>query len=213
MTALAFVDVETTGLDPARHDIWELAIITDEGKEWEFHLPVDLARADPTGLRVGRFYERRNALGPPWCHAVATASRWRVDHAEKKAAGKDEKWLTDQPRSMAETVARLLDGAHMVGAVPSFDAAFLTRWLNAQGQAATWHYHLVDVEALAAGWLATGARVSPDEAQGADMSIVHPPWNSNDLSRAVGVEPADYDRHTALGDARWAKAIYEAVMG
>jgi hypothetical protein len=26
------------------------------------------------------------------------------------------------------------------------------------------------------------------------------------------VNPDDFDRHTALSDARWAKAIYDAVM-
>ena len=36
---------------------------------------------------------------------------------------------------------------------------------------------------------------------------------SNQLSLAVGVDPDDYDRHTALGDCRWAKAIYQAVIG
>ncbi len=39
-----------------------------------------------------------------------------------------------------------------------------------------------------------------------------PPWDSNKLSLAVGVDPDDFDRHTALGDARWAKAIYERVI-
>lgn len=42
---------------------------------------------------------------------------------------------------------------------------------------------------------------------------VDPPWESEDLSRALGVPPiADADRHTALGAARWAKAIHQAVM-
>jgi hypothetical protein len=28
----------------------------------------------------------------------------------------------------------------------------------------------------------------------------------------MGVDPALFDRHTAMGGARWAKAIYDAVM-
>lgn len=183
---LAFVDTETTGLDPSRHEVWELAIIVD-GKEYQWQLPVDLTRADPTGLRIGRFYERRSAIAP-------TGS---VGRQHRVMWPSSEKWESvGLPVSdTAETVARLLDGRHMVGAVPSFDAAFLTRWLNAHGQAATWHYHLVDVEALAAG-----------------RGQWEPPWNSNDLSSSVGVDPEQFDRHTALGDARWAKAIYEAVL-
>lgn len=58
-------------------------------------------------------------------------------------------------------------------------------------------------------------RIHPwtDHEVSSDPTGALPPWNSNDMSRAVGVEPDDFDRHTALGDARWAKAIYEAVMG
>ena len=62
---------------------------------------------------------------------------------------------------------------------------------------------------------ATGARV-PDIGMW-DLRRMSeratPPWDSDALSRAVGVNPDDFDRHTALGDARWAKAMYEAVMG
>jgi oligoribonuclease (3'-5' exoribonuclease) len=184
---LAFLDTETTGLDPDRHEIWELAIIYDD-KELEIQLPVDLAKADPTGLRIGRFYERRTAIG---------GIGERVDRMCRSRWGQDKKF--EGGLGVAEwhapLVAQILDGRHIVGAVPSFDAAFLTRWLNRHGQAATWHYHLVDVEALAAGHAQT-----------------EPPWNSHDLSSWVGVNPDDFDRHTALSDARWAKAIYDAVM-
>ena len=37
------------------------------------------------------------------------------------------------------------------------------------------------------------------------------PWKSDDLSAALGVTVSDEDRHTALGDAKWARAIYDAV--
>ena len=39
------------------------------------------------------------------------------------------------------------------------------------------------------------------------------PWKSDDLSAALGIKVSDEDRHTALGDARWARAIYDAVTG
>lgn len=207
MTApLAFVDLETTGLDPDRHEIWEIGLILRlDGADMEYawQLPVDLSRADPMGLRVGRFYERRRKIGG----MAPVASLHRVKYPT------DEQFAKAGPLPVsdtAETIANLLDGCHLVGAVPSFDAAFLGPWLRSHGQAATWHYHLVDVEALAAGWLAAGH----DLAFGPPVrDKCQPPWNSNELSAAVGVDPEQFDRHTALGDARWARAIYDAVMG
>lgn len=199
MTKLAFVDCETTGLDPERHEMWELAVIVRDGGnsmdgEWTWHLPVNLAKADPMALSIGRFYERRRRL-PGWncvleCRA-ANPARWRGTTA----------------KSVASQVANLLDGAHIVGAVPSFDTGFLRPWLRANGHAACWHYHLITVEALAIGYLA-GMR-HPDE-----LPALAPPWKSDELSRAILVAPpSDEERHTALGDARWAMRMYDGVMG
>ncbi|WP_267595512.1 hypothetical protein [Carbonactinospora thermoautotrophica] len=40
------------------------------------------------------------------------------------------------------------------------------------------------------------------------------PWRSDELSIACEVEPAPpEDRHTALGDARWARDLYDAITG
>jgi hypothetical protein len=206
-----FVDCETTGLDPDRHEIWELAIISNDD-EWVWQLPVDLSRADPTGLRIGRFYERRaqvDSMG-------AVAALHRV--AYPRADGWSKLSVV---RDTAQSVAFLLDGHHMVGAVPSFDAAFLSRWLRAHGQAPTWSYHLIDVEALAAGYIVgqftaiqeVGKNPESDGPTQEEAMSAIPPWDSEELSRAVGVDPDDIDRHTALGDARWAKHLYEAVLG
>jgi hypothetical protein len=193
--SVVFLDTETTGLDPDRHEIWELALIWSDSNKWveyELQLPVDLTRADPTGLRIGRFYERRRQVGKA-TSSVARLCRTRWDGKGDFDGGLEPSWH-------AETVAANLDGKHLVGAVPSFDAAFLTRWLRANGQAATWHYHLIDVEALAVGYLAS---------KGHSLAL---PWDSEKLSLAVGVNPEDFERHSALGDARWAKAIYERVL-
>lgn len=176
MTApLAFVDCETTGLDPRMHEVWEVALVLrdSEGVEFEavWQLPVDLGRADPMALSVGRFYER----------------------AHQAQQGESDQ-LTSV-HAFARQFAALTHGAHLVGAVPSFDDAFLKRVLRSGHQCPGWHYHLVDVEALVAGRLG-----------------LTPPWNSNALSLAIGVDPGDFERHTALGDVHWATALYDAVM-
>ena len=114
-----------------------------------------------------------------------------------------EDWWWDELVTAMDEMREWLDGAHIVGAVPDFDTRFLTELYRTQ--AATpprWHYHLIDVEALCVGFLA---------AKGAQITL---PWDSDDLSRWVGVEPpGDDERHTALGDARWVRDLFQAVSG
>lgn len=104
--------------------------------------------------------------------------------------------IWNDPREVAWQVAVLTSNKRLVGNVPSFDADMLTEFLKQNELLPAWHYHLCDTEALAAGKLG-----------------VRPPWSSKDLSRALGVKPPEgKEAHTALADARWAKAMYEAVF-
>jgi DNA polymerase III epsilon subunit-like protein len=207
--ALAFVDTETTGLDPDRHEVWEVGLILRDSEgvevEYEWQLPVNLGRADAIALTIGHFYER-HIFGFP----LLQVHRTNIGTGDS---------TPDTLAGWAYEFAELTHGAHLVGAVPSFDDAFLKRLLRANGACPGWHYHLIDVEALAVGRLMLMAKnTAPHGTRGAEQAakwteVALPPWNSNDLSRAVGVDPDLFDRHTALGDARWAKAIYDAVMG
>lgn len=182
MSEVCFVDTETTGLDPDLHEIWEVGLILPSGEEIEWQLPVNLGNADPMALKINRFHERR----------------W------------DAERLT-QVGLFAESFAELTRGLHLVGSVISFDEERLRRLLRANHQCHMWHYHLIDVEALAVGYLAR--KVHENEAAGYTDSIKPTlPWKSDDLSQAVGVEPDNDNRHTALADARWAKAVYEAIL-
>ena len=185
---LCFVDTETDGVHPDRCP-WEVAVIRREpgGRQIELRWLVDVELGTTPGgfgLRVGGFYDR-HPLGRYLSGTVAD-----VDRASLKS-----------PYTVAREVAQATHGAHIVGCVPNFDTECLATLLRGQGLIPAWHYHLVDVEALAVGFLA--GRGEP----------VVPPWSSDDLSRALGVEPASEDeRHTALGDARWAMRLYDAVM-
>ena len=119
------------------------------------------------------------------------------------------RWPHDYAHVSQDMAARLIvdilrreDGqrVHVVGAVPNFDTERLALLLTRHGLSPEWHHHLIDVENLAVGWLAGRG------------TVLLPPWDSNDLSRAVGVDPDLFKRHTAMGDALWAAAIYERVM-
>lgn len=215
MTRICFIDTETTSL---RHDrqAWEIGIIAREpGKRDTEHCwlidaqDLDLGNADPMSLSIGRFHERH--------------PHYRLD---RESTGTDTEGEYDVLR-LVEAITR---GAHLVGAVPNFDADVLSARMRANGICPSWHYHLIDCEALAVGWL-NGRRARqndivdryPLENDGKPAPglvrwndpIEHsqPPWKSDELSEALGVEISDEDRHTALGDAKWARAIYDAVTG
>lgn len=215
---LLFLDTETTGLDPDRHEIWEVAGIKREPdgstSERVWQLPVDLAHADAQALAISRWYERRW----PWPEYDSRGAGWTQEQADDTARRREQAvaaegpWVVERAdmADWAALFAEWSDGCHLVGAVVSFDAERLHRLLRRHHACPTWHYHLVDVEALAAGWLAAGH----DWTEGGPVGDkCWPPWDSTELSLAVGVDPGLFDRHTALGDAKWAAAVYDAVMG
>lgn len=96
---LVFLDTETTGLDPARHDVWEVAWAVDDGPIESAFLAHDVAGADPEALRLNGYMARR-----PRLDVVASLT---AEHGLRQA----------------------LTGATLVAANPAFDAAFLrARW-------------------------------------------------------------------------------------
>lgn len=212
---LCFLDTETTGVHPSRQ-VWEIGMIRREPDGWQlesqFFVQADLREADPFGLTIGRYWERH-----PMGQYIAKA-RWD---------GSDEDTLhaTLSPAQAAELVAHYTHGAHLVGAVPSFDANTLDPLLRAHGHLPAWHYHLIDVEALMVGYLAgrIAAYSEDDSIAGADANMawleevqaaIAPPWSSRDLALlAAGITQPDDEQHTALGDARWAMRIYDHILG
>lgn len=182
MTApLVFLDTETTGLS-LDDDIWEFAGIRrhPDGREIELHLFIDHDREKCARLPESFFADHRHRYR-------------RADSVPREQAA----------REISRFLAPDADGgrAHVVGAVPNFDAERLALLLTEFGYPTGWHYHLIDIENLAVGYLAR----SGDEP---DI-----PWDSDEISRAIGVEPPTDERHTAMGDARWAMAIYDRVIG
>jgi hypothetical protein len=204
---LCFIDTETTGVHPGRK-VWEIAMIRRqdglEDRELSFFVDVDLSNADPFGLNVGRFYERH----PAGRWIAAEPGSIDMPHGGEFGRFRDT-------YNAALAVATYTHGAHLVGAVPNFDAETLAPLLRAENLIPSWHYHLVDVEALAVGYLAgRWAQAAADGHPAEPGPFNGVPWKSDELTRACGVEPAsDEERHTALGDARWAMRLYDAITG
>lgn len=182
---VVFLDTETTSL---RHDrrAWEIGLIVrDEayigheqaGTEHSWFVDLDdldLGNADLMSLKIGRFFDRHPD--------VIGRESSRSPRSESEAMVLPE-------------VAAYLHDATIVGAVPWFDTDVLGQRMRAHGICPSWHYHLVDVETLAAGALK-----------------MPPPWDFDSLLAAYGLTYDEADRHTALGDARIVRDLYDAVL-
>lgn len=119
---LVFVDTETTGLDPCKHKVFEIAIIEgDTLKEHHWLFWVPLACADPGALRVNKLYAR-------------LASLERTPGAE-----------------IALEVCRLTLNKTIVGCNPAFDIRFLDEFCRAHGYPPAWDYTPVCVKSLVGG--------------------------------------------------------------
>jgi DNA polymerase III epsilon subunit-like protein len=189
---LVFVDTETTSLNRRTRRAWDVGyIIRRPGEadvEKQFFIEVDLEHADPFSLKIGHFYERH----PNPFHLPG-----KGHHGELLLAAGE---ILLGESAAACGIAQDFKDAILVGAVPSFDEETLANLLLDNWLIPTWHYQLVDVETLAAGRLV--ARGEP----------ATPPWSSDALSIRMGLDPNNYERHTALGDARWARDLFDAAM-
>lgn len=209
---LAFIDTETTGLDDSIHPIWEVAVIVD-GEEhcWQQKLnvwaPDDVVEAEvwtPPGARRGLPISDTGQWGrlptvSPWSLENGLADRY--NHVDALAPA-------DSIRRFAELTA----GRAIIGSNPSFDMTRLgllhDRYIGGRHP---WDYHLIDIRsAVVPRALDYHRRISDarDEPYGETPS---PRWSTARLSEMIGVDPPETG-HTALGDARWVKEMWETVM-
>lgn len=105
------------------------------------------------------------------------------------------------PESVVLQIDKMAAGKALVlGSNPAFDMQRIeTMARNAEMPIPGYHYHPEDIPTLARGWL-YGRGVYPA-----------PPWKSDFISQVCGVDPRDFDRHTAMGDCEWTLALWRAV--
>ncbi len=177
------VDTETGGLDPDRHPIWQVAWGTWHDGRWTV---------------TSRLVQ----------HDRDAVTEWVKEHTSYRERFGEPHTLFPAAGVMAEFAVAAL-GKHIAGMVPSFDEERIRReWVRHFGypERFPWHYHLIDVEALMVGHMAAQAALVGNETPGL-------PWKSHDLSARIGVTSDPATEHSALADARWAKAVFERIMG
>lgn len=89
----------------------------------------------------------------------------------------------------------------LIGSNVGFDAERIRRqWTEPRGVDAPWYYHLEDITSMVKGYLAARGVYDPSMVK------------SDKVSEAIGVDPAQFPRHTAMGDVLWCRAQWDAVM-
>ncbi|WP_072814308.1 hypothetical protein [Rhodococcus zopfii] len=236
---IVFLDTETTGLHADRRP-WEIAWIRREidGTETERLIQisdVDLTTAELKGLQVGRFHERyfRNIGVDQKPDNVEIDREFLAAHAVEEAT-RGAIIIGAVPNFDTETLAAMLRRHRLC---PSWHyqlvdiETYAAGWLRAMPYSAPLVQQrqeasmaLFDREMRKDLGLAFGdtdpatavsdARAELDRINSEISALLTPPYRSDDLSRACGVEPpTPEERHTALGDARWVKRWYDHITG
>lgn len=233
MKKLAILDLETTSLDERHGDLWEIGLIMRDLREpirtdVEFWWQVrpDLTLADPNSMQVGKYYERcrvmHKAIGGGRRLAPTldiAGSPWIKEHTGKPLAEGDFYMDADAKR-IARTIASMLDGATIVANNPAFDRKFLDKFLRANGQILTAHHRMIDIRALLIGYVdgrlsafdgkvedAFEPEAVPYVQDWLDGHMDSPSWE------IVGITQEPGTKHTALGDARLDRDMYDAIRG
>ncbi len=168
------VDIESTGLNSEIHEIWEVGMYLRKPGEPE---------------------EAYHWFLPVRLH-TAEPIALNIGRYHERFGG-----VREYAPAFATSFARLTWGAYMVGANPAFDADFLSRLLKKNGQCPGWHHRLIDVQAMALGYL--------------PQNVTHSkvPMSLAKVANLLGVELKADEAHTALADARAALDCYSAMTG
>jgi hypothetical protein len=209
------IDTETTSLTPDYASgtgvIWEAAIIElAHGDEYAWRMEPDVSVANPEALAIGRYHERTEGMRHATPAEVdqryglrAAPGSWRTNvwNLAQVRPGSPEHW--SDPADLAQVLTEhFLRDAVLVAANPAFDAGFLSAFLAHHGQAPTWHYRLRDIGSMAYGYLCRVATEPPAIDASTDV-----------MAEALGVDPGQFGRHSALGDCRLVNAMMRVIEG
>lgn len=196
LNKITFIDIETTKLDHDR-EVYEVGyILRERGKpDVETSLMIldcPFGWSNVQSLDIGRAYERH--------------PRFTRQEVEPGTVIDGTEYVTQ--KEAADRVELAVRKSVIVGLVPDFDEHTLKNLLLCNGWPWAGHYHKQDAETAAIGYLnglrAAGRTDIPD--------LGWPPYDTEVISQLLGVKPpSETDRHTGLGDARWARDMWDAA--
>lgn len=199
MPKIVSVDLETTGLVPGTHEVWEIGIVpVDSGREhmyFQFQ-PIELEESESTALQIGGFYDRFDWIGNPLYARDMLVEGVIKEEDEESEKPSGHKAITGAAEACWK-IATELEGATIMGLNPHFDAAHLRALLHKHGHARAWSHRFLDLGSFAAG--AWGAR---GPLSGVAIS---------ERMEAHGI--VNDELHNAYADARWNVDAYQAILG
>jgi DNA polymerase III epsilon subunit-like protein len=183
-TRLVFIDTETTGLHAERR-AWEIGLIVRDPGKPDVE---NILYVQTTDLDLEHAQEDALQIGGFYNrHPDLKPPSLRV-----------ATWSEHDALLVVEDITH---GAHLVGAMTHFDAQTLANRMAPNGLTPSWHYHLIDIESMLLGY------------QAGNNYEVSVPWKSHTLSDLMGVPPTPKeDLHTAIGDARWVRDVWDSLV-
>lgn len=197
MPKIVSVDVETTGLIPGTHEVWEVGIVpVDSGREhmWYQFQPTELDKSEATALQIGGFYDRFDWIADPRFSRDMLVEGVIKDEDEGTESPSGSKAVTGAAEACWK-IARELEGAVILGLNPHFDSMHLRALLQRYGHAKTWGHRFLDLGSYAAG--AWGSKIPLSGKAVAERMEAHGIVND--------------ELHNAYADARWNVDAYQAI--
>lgn len=198
MAKIVSVDVETTGLVPEFHEVWEVALVPlDSGREHMYYQfqPTDLTQSEATALKIGGFYKNFDWIGNPIYARDMLVEGVIKDEEEATEKPSGHKAITGAAEACWR-MAKELEGATLLGQNVHFDADHLTALLHKYGHAPTWNHRFLELGSFAAG--AWGAKHVLSGAAIAERMEAHGIVNDG--------------LHNAYADAKWNVDAHNAIL-
>lgn len=206
MALLLFNDNETTGLDFVNDEVWQihfLAARTGETRAFDSFTRLITHDTEKMKKLPEKFQKIHSDIwsNPDYTGLVRTPFAAMKEFLE---------WR--------EQITQEGEKAHFIAANPTFDSIMLmnNQIIPFSIFYQVFDYHLIDIEALALGWLRhqelnLSWSVPSVEALTPRESFL--PFKSDDLSKALGIYNEDAHKHDAISDVDWLVAMWKAMNG